>query len=154
MLADKLAVSENVDSSSDTCNFSSSLLIFCKSATAKPVLSCSAWPSPEHRLRMVSRRWRSYGSDRKRRKKNGLTKCIHSYTSYKSTRQLEGISLEIFLTFEMHTDLPAAVLNMSAWDFSPNNKHFTLIAHGRYKEEHYFYSFKHLQEGPIFDSNV
>lgn len=31
-----------------------------------------------------------------------------------ATRQLEGISLEIFLTFEMHTDLPAAVLNMSA----------------------------------------
>jgi len=57
--------------------------------------------------------------------------------------------LEIFLTFEMHTDLPAAVLNMSAWDFSLNNKHFTLTAHVKYKEEHYFYSFKRIQEGPI-----
>lgn len=48
--------SENTDSSSVTCSFSSSLLIFWRSATAEPL-----WSFSEHRFRMVSRRWRSCG---------------------------------------------------------------------------------------------
>lgn len=51
---------ENTESSSDSCSFSSSLLIFCRSETAKPLWSRSTRPSSVHRLRIVSSRWRSY----------------------------------------------------------------------------------------------
>lgn len=58
------ADSENTDSSSETCSFSSSRLIFCKSDTAETPESVSNWIrserlNSEHRHRMVSRRCRS-----------------------------------------------------------------------------------------------
>lgn len=61
---DTAAESENTDSSSDTCSFSSSRLIFCRSDTAETPESVSIRPSSdrpssEHRHRIVSRRWRS-----------------------------------------------------------------------------------------------
>ncbi len=53
---DTAAESENTDSSSDTCSFSSSRLIFCRSDTAETPESVSVRPSSEHRHRIVSRR--------------------------------------------------------------------------------------------------